>query len=435
MKADLLRQLSDYGAHHEETQAAVDFEEIERRAVRSLAPPVQRESLDRRPTALMRGAAVFITAAAVMVLAVGAVVLVQENGPTVATQPPIAPSTAPSLTLEQPAHVTTEAPVPTEAPATTSPTRPPPASAGFNGVTWTTTGAVPAERMGEGFPAPGYTFGSDLQRAYAEAPCCFEIYKTPAGYLGLGQPDAAGRAFNPPDLEPQLGVVGQWYAPYSKPWGYPTEVWFSTDGVDWELMASDAFGSGTAVLASDPFVVAERGGTWMVIGASDAGGPEDLDVVGNGPSGTEGSDLPRDAIPTMWMSSDLVTWTQKTEPWDSEGSRTRLTSVATSERGWVVFGVRVSEVAPFAAEWVGWSSEDGVVWQPLPIGAQLGEVSPCSGERPWRCSWLQGAITADAVVVYAWTWDLPVTDWRQATWRLLIGDLPTESGGSGFPGA
>jgi hypothetical protein len=425
MKADLLRQLADYGAFHEEAQEQVGFEEIEGKAVESLKPVSSRRTLEGRPVVVRRGAAVAFATGLGVVLLIGVAAMLQRSNAPTDTQPPAATTATPSVTEVAPtAAPIPDEPAPTQPPATVAPT---PSPAGFGDLAWRTRGSVPVDLLDQGFPRPGYTFDAEIQQVYAESPCCLEIYRTDAGYLGLRDSAADTKLFVIPDGGPELGVEGGWFAPYGKPHVYPTEIWFSVDGSDWDMMSGEAFGAGTAVIASDPFVAVEREGTWMVIGLAGAGTEDDQETVLRGVAGTVGGDLPRDAVPVVWVSDDLMTWSPVSDPFVADATRTRLTSIAASDRGWVVFGVRVSAEAPYVTEWVGWSSDDGRAWEALPVDEQLGDSSPCVDERPWRCSWLQGALTDDSVVVYAWTWDLPVFDWRQANWRLLIGNFPDEA--------
>lgn len=159
-------------------------------------------------------------------------------------------------------------------------------------VTWLSTKKVPGDWILGGFPQSGWYTYRELLPIYDQAPCCVEIYATDGGYLGVAA-----------DVNTDIwrDWFPQWYY-----WLYPTEVWFSLDGEQWELMSDEAFGEGAAVMR-DPSVVAEHERRWIVIGWADV-----TVEKGEEPDGP-GRGVPMAATPAAWVSDDLHNWTRLLE--------------------------------------------------------------------------------------------------------------------------
>lgn len=280
-------------------------------------------------------------------------------------------------------------------------------------VTWYTSTRIPPGVLEEDFPGPGYKFTSEFKTVYASAPPGVEIYETTAGYLGLSAGEPAEKFW----LERELGLgsrwVHSWYA-----WLFPSNVWFSADGSEWASLAEAVFASGALVLATDPFVVAEHAGTWMIIGGADA--PDDFADPETGAKTVVTEDPPRELTPAVWTSSDAASWDRVDFDFGTPGMHTRLQAVAASERGWVVFGVRASHWTPRVTEWAGWMSADGVAWEEIPM-IDLLDGPACREARPWKCARIRAVFTDDLLVIYAWEWDVPIYDLRAGTWTALIG--------------
>jgi hypothetical protein len=290
-------------------------------------------------------------------------------------------------------------------------------------VTWHRTQAVPLDLLWEAdFPGPGYSYGYELEGISAHARevtgRCLQIHDVPSGYLGMGP--------CPNYWEGRGNEMGGWFAPFDHPWMRGIEVWFSPDGVGWELMTDTAFGPSAAVMA-DPFVVAEYGGQWVVVGWADVDSQSDLpeeQLAAHMECGCMPPHVPIGATPAAWISEDLVTWIRLPIDFAAPGADTWLTSVAAGEAGWVIFGTRRSDGKPRTAEWAGWVSTDGIEWEELPMKGLHDD--PCRPLGFEHCGRIQAHVIEDAIVVYAWTYDTPANPpfgGNGRSWTLLIGEL------------
>jgi hypothetical protein len=332
------------------------------------------------------------------------------------------PAVAPSATA-------TTAPVPSSIPPTTTSTTLGYRSLGeevgtsetvLGTLTWRSTQAVPLDLLWRtDFPGPGesstYEFEGIYDHAREVTGRCFDVHDLPSGYLGLGP--------CPNWYEPGTG----WFAPFDHVWMRGIEVWFSSDGVDWELMTDTGFEASAAVMA-DPFVVAEYDGRWVVIGWVDVERQPDLTVEELAANedcwGCLEPSFLITATPAAWVSSDLVTWTRLPIDFTKPGTDTWLTSVAAGELGWVIFGIRRTPEHPRTAEWAGWVSADGIEWEELPMDGLYDD--PCRPGAVEHCGRIQSVIIEDAVVLYAWTYDTPTNpplDGSGNGWKLFIGEL------------
>lgn len=241
---------------------------------------------------------------------------------------------------------TTAAPVPSSIPPTTTSTTLGYRSLGeeagtsetvLGAVTWRRTQVIPLDLLWETyFPGPGYSSTYQFEGVYDHAQevtgRCLQIYDVPSGYLGLG-----------PCPNYWEGHWLGWFAPFDHAWMRGIEVWFSPDGVDWELMTDAVFDPSAAVMA-DPFVAAEYDGRWVVIGWEGVDRQPDLTVEELAANeecwGCLVPSFPITATPAAWVSNDLVTWTRLSVDFSKPGMDTWLTSVAAGELGWVIFGIR-----------------------------------------------------------------------------------------------
>jgi hypothetical protein len=131
--------------------------------------------------------------------------------------------------------------------------------------------------------------------------------------------------------------------------------------------------------------------------------------------------------PMAWLTDDLVTWERVVADFDEPGMITEVESVAATELGWFIFGVRRTDTAdPLerrVAEWAAWVSPDGRVWEEYPIGDLFDAPQECRpSQQPPNCIRMKGRPAPDGgLAVYAYEWDLQASDFRDLTWRLLIG--------------
>jgi hypothetical protein len=204
------------------------------------------------------------------------------------------------------------------------------------------------------------------------------------------------------------------------------DVWFSLDGEIWDR-TTKTFPDPTAVVAAEPWSVAERGGRWVVIGATGIGDeadpgriPWDERTYGEKYYGENWLIVPKDAQPAAWVSDDLSEWNPILADLGKDGMDTRLTSVVAGDRGWLIFGIRGSQEPPRIAEWVAWASIDGIDWEELPM-AEVYDT-PCEPTRYEHCGMIKAHMIGDSVVAYAWTWPLgPHLFGPDLRWRLLVG--------------
>jgi hypothetical protein len=299
-------------------------------------------------------------------------------------------------------------------------------------VTWRQASSIPLDLVGgDQLPDPSHRWENRWLALYESAQdatgACFEIFEETSGYLGLG-PCAA-------DWLPQhswhveVGGGPRIWEPNDRKWNWLNQVWFSPDGVDWN-QTTQAFPDSTAVVAAEPWSVAERDGQWVVIGASGVSRdaetlPEDqtkverriaeLDV------NTGGLDVPRSAEPAAWVSDNLpFGWKRVFVDFGEEGTDTRLTSVVAGEAGWVIFGIRASHAPTQVVQWVGWVSTDGITWEELPMADVFD--TPCEPTEHDHCGLIKAHMLDDAIVAYAWTWP-PGEEHALPTWALLIGTV------------
>jgi hypothetical protein len=205
------------------------------------------------------------------------------------------------------------------------------------------------------------------------------------------------------------------------------EVWFSADGESWNKRA-DTFPDTSAVVAAEPWSVAERDGRWVVIGATGVGEDADPGLIpwdertwNEKYWGSKSLIFARAAAPTAWVSDDLSEWIPILADLGRDGMDTRLTSVVAGEAGWVIFGVRASQERPRITEWVAWASIDGIDWEELSM-AGVYDI-PCEPSIHEHCGMIKADLVGDAIVAYAWTWPLHEGYMLQPGWRLLIGEF------------
>jgi len=217
------------------------------------------------------------------------------------------------------------------------------------------------------------------------------------------------------------------WEPDNRKWNWLNEIWYSPDGELWD-QTTKAFPDSTAVVAAEPWSVAEKDGQWVVIGAT--GVSRDSDTPLEDRTAAErrvaeitvnpgGLNVPRSAEPAAWVSDNLpFGWKRVFVDFGEEGTDTQLTSVVAGDAGWVIFGIRVSHAPPQSVEWVGWASTDGITWEELPMADVFDTL--CEPNEHDHCGLIKAHMLDDAIVAYAWTW--PPTEHHSVTaWELLIG--------------
>lgn len=302
-------------------------------------------------------------------------------------------------------------------------------------VTWQRASSIPAQLLMAGdLPGPTHAWEYDWLARYENAQevtgACFEIYEEAAGYLGLGPCPVEWapwtRADDPAWERARIwGFPGASY-PGSTEWIWMRNVWFSPDGESWDN-TTKAFADSTAVVAAEPWSVAEKDGRWVVIGATgiddeaDPGRiPWDERTYGEKYYGENWLIVPKGSQPAAWVSDDLTEWQPISAEFADEGMDTRLTSVVAGDRGWFIFGIRGSQEPPRIAEWVAWASIDGIDWEELPMAGVYD--TPCEPTRYEHCGMIKAHMIGDSVVAYAWTWPLgPHLFGPDLRWRLLVG--------------
>jgi hypothetical protein len=203
-------------------------------------------------------------------------------------------------------------------------------------------------------------------------------------------------------------------------------VWFSPDGESWDN-TTETFPDSTAVVAAEPWSVAERDDRWVVIGATGVGDNADPGRIHweertyeEKYYGENWLIVPKGAQPAAWVSDDLSEWKHVVADFATVAMDTRLTSVVAAEPGWVIFGIRGSQEPPRIAEWVAWASIDGIDWEELPMVGVYD--TPCEPTRYEHCGMIKAHMLGDSVVAYAWTWPLgPHLFGPDLRWRLLVG--------------
>ncbi len=436
--------------------AAVESEWDEVRGLPSVARVRTRHTRSR-----LVGALVFASAMLAVVLAVGVPILFFSGRDSMtadqpATTLPLIATTVPATTVADPPVTTTsvdESPPPEDADVV------PDAvfdyasigeAAGtldtaFGTLSWYQTSSVPRELVEAGLPGPSRPRPDyDLRGAFARAPCCLEVFEGANGYLGLG---ATGGPDEPRVITGYLGNLfrargvetagefqhlwdtnelpdgleiwgewdGRWYLcpdfrepPVLREFSFaPAEVWFSTDGSDWEQRADSPFGT-DAAMVSQPDSVAERDGTWMVLGWSGIEDPASFTY----PDGTVG------ATAAAWTSDDLKAWTLVPFEFGTPGVDTNLLSVVVGDGGWMIIGERISQDVPAVHESVIWISPDGLAWSELPMADVTGlpHCGPSEPREACLAGFLRTAFIPDGIALYVQRGH--PTDWG---WRLWIG--------------
>jgi hypothetical protein len=293
-------------------------------------------------------------------------------------------------------------------------------------MTWRSASSIPLGPLEHReMPSPGHQWPYEWKRRYENATeatgACFEIYEEAAGYLGIGpcpsywQPDTLWGA------DSQYQASRRWSA-FNPVWIWLDDVWYSADGGSWTRIP-DAFPDPAAVVRAEPWAVAEHDGRWLVIGATGVG--PDADVPWDQRSSDQriGRGLlpPIGAEPAAWVNDDLTTgWKRVSADFAEPGTYTELTSVVAGDPGWFIFGIRSSQEEPFAAEWVAWTSSDGLAWDEMPMSEVY--QAPCLSRGPRHCGHLKAHMVDDIVLVYAWSSDMGA-DVPTSGWRLLIGSV------------
>ncbi len=425
--------------------AAIESEWDEVRGLPSVAR-VRTRYTRSRPV----GVLVFATALLAVVLAIGVPILFFSGGDSMTVDQPA--TTLPLIATTVPATTVANPPV-----TTPSVDEPPPADdaavvpeAGFDyesigeaegtldtafgTLSWYQTSSVPRELVEAGLPGPSRPRPDyDLRRTFAKAPCCLEVFEGADGYLGLGAtggPDEPRIIFGHRGdllrvrgvetveefeiLSDTTGIDGfeywsEWYGRWDFYTGggefsfAPAEVWFTPDGSTWEQRADSAFGT-DVVMLSQPDSVAERDGTWMVLGWSGIEDPASSTYRAHTVGG----------IGTAWTSDDLKTWTLVPFEFGSPGVDTNLLSVVAGDGGWMVVGERISRETPATHEPVVWISPDGLAWSELPMADVVG-LPHCGSSKPTETclsSFLRAAFFPDGITLYVEYGDPSVLGWR-----------------------
>lgn len=340
------------------------------------------------------------------------------------------------------ATTTTAAPMPSTSPSTTSTTsvyeslgeEVAVSESVLGTVTWRRASSIPAQLLLSGdLPGPTHHWEYDwlgrYENAYKVTGSCFEIYEEAAGYLGLGPCPLEWAPWAPAD-DPYRESSRAWGFPWAGHPQYPvwiwmTDVWFSPDGESWEN-TTKSFPDATAVVAAEPWSVTERGGRWVVIGATGVGEnadpgriPWEERTYEQKYYGNPWLWVPRSAEPAAWVSDDLSDWSPVAADFATEGMDTRLSSVVAGDSGWMIFGVRSSQEKPRITEWAAWVSVDGITWEELSMGGVYD--TPCEPSIYEHCGMIKAHMLEDAIVAYAWTWPLHEGYMLQPGWRLLVG--------------
>jgi hypothetical protein len=301
-------------------------------------------------------------------------------------------------------------------------------------VTWRRASSIPAQLvLTGGLPGPTHHWEYDWLARYENAQevtgACFEIYEEAAGYLGLGPCPVEWASWTRAD-DPVWERARAWGFPWAAhprwpEWIWMRNVWFSPDGESWDN-TTKAFADSTAVVAAEPWSVTERGGRWVVIGATGIGDeadpgriPWDERTWNQKYSDSRSLIVPKGTQPAAWVSDDLTEWQLITAEFADEGMDTRLTSVVAGELGWFIFGIRGSQEPPRIAEWVAWTSTDGISWEELPMTGVYD--TPCRPSIHEHCGMIKAHVLEDVIIAYAWTWPLEEMYMPQPGWRLLIG--------------
>jgi hypothetical protein len=294
-------------------------------------------------------------------------------------------------------------------------------------VSWRVAASIPPELAGDPeFPEPGYEWDDAWPGRYEAAGeatgSCFEIYEETIGYVGLGPcPDHWRPETEWDAADNGSSEIRMWH-PDTAVWLWLKDVWVSLDGDDW--VRAQSFPDPTAAVLAEPWSVAERNGRVVVIGATgveaDADTPWDertAEEQGN----TPGLIVSMSAEPAAWVSDNLsFGWKRVFATFDEEEMDTRLTAVVASDAGWVIFGVRSAAEPPWDAEWVAWSSLDGVSWEPMSMNSV--DDDPCELDAPSPCGTIQAAMIDDTLVAYAWT-SPPAERSGDPEWKLLVGSI------------
>ena len=365
---DLKTQLTLLGTHIDDTAARIEPQELTER-IRLLERTALRPRVNLRPTSIG-----LIGAAAVLVL-VGAVPLtlyllrndgappVGEVTPAVTvapTPPPVATAVVPPAT-KAPGSAQVTPPVEDAATVERTPwqehaveTEPGATlDTPLGTLSWYARRSVPFEWMEAGFPGPfGPPPDRDFWKIWGDTHSGLEVFETGAGYVGLGsttRPDesrimlgyrdnlmrvrgAATRAdVERKDAQEGVDRMEVWSSGAWIYWDgtvfsfFPTELWVSEDGLAWNQI--DEFGVGAdAAMVSRPSSVAERDGTWTIIGWNGVAELDDVVDLANVSSG----------FPTAWISDNLRDWVEVPIEFGVESAGTYLDAVVAGDDGWMI---------------------------------------------------------------------------------------------------
>jgi hypothetical protein len=142
-------------------------------------------------------------------------------------------------------------------------------------ISWISSGSVPGQWILDGFPSPepqplppGHPLTErEFVAAERSAPCCLVLQPIDTGLVGLGSTEWQD------DNEAEFPSTWREARLLDMPceareWqGHANEIWFTADGVSWELLAEDVFGPEGLNMCHISMHVAEHNGTWLIIAA------------------------------------------------------------------------------------------------------------------------------------------------------------------------
>lgn len=191
-------------------------------------------------------------------------------------------------------------------------------------------------------------------------------------------------------------------------------VWTSTDGVAWDRIADpDVFGgaptdgngtdgyqmirdiaAGPAGLVAvgvvddrfgdldPPIWVSPDGLSWSrVTGNADALDPgSTINAVATGGPGYVAAGSNNAGSAAIWVSGDGVSWARVEQPPGDGYSRSEITDILTTDSGLVAVGFADPEWQHFpTGRALAWTSQDGLVWDRVELGAEPGTVWAAAG--------------------------------------------------------